>query len=65
MIGYIYLIRNVVNHKCYVGQTKSPPQERWSEHIKSSKSDVGIKLFWRNKFLIIFETFFSSKPYNI
>ena len=40
MIGYIYLIRNVVNHKVYVGQTKKSPQERWNEHIRSSKSEI-------------------------
>ena len=40
MIGYIYLIRNVVNHKVYVGQTKQSPQKRWNEHIRASKSEV-------------------------
>lgn len=40
MIGYIYLIRNVVNHKVYVGQTKQSPQKRWNEHIRASKSEI-------------------------
>lgn len=31
--GYIYIIKNRVNNKCYIGQTKKTIEERWREHI--------------------------------
>lgn len=31
--GYIYLIRNTVNGKVYVGQTTTTPAERWVKHL--------------------------------
>lgn len=37
-MGYIYKIENLINHKCYIGQTKKTIQERYKEHIYSSKS---------------------------
>jgi hypothetical protein len=31
-MGWIYLIRNTVNGKCYVGQTRRKIERRWREH---------------------------------
>lgn len=36
--GYIYLITNLVNYKCYVGQTTKIPEQRWEEHIRWSRT---------------------------
>ncbi len=36
-IYYLYLIRNLKNNKCYIGQTVSPKQ-RWYEHKRVSKT---------------------------
>lgn len=33
----IYLIRNKVNQKCYVGYTSQKPETRWRQHINISK----------------------------
>lgn len=27
--GYIYLIKNLINNKCYVGQTTTTIEHRW------------------------------------
>lgn len=35
-MGFIYLIRNKINGKGYVGQTKRPIEKRWEEHIRDS-----------------------------
>jgi len=32
MIGYIYLITNILNNKVYIGSTTKLPSRRWSEH---------------------------------
>jgi group I intron endonuclease len=40
-MGFIYQIRNTVNGKCYVGQTKrDDPQKRWKEHKKNNISVI-------------------------
>ena len=39
MIGRIYLITNQLNGHCYVGKTYTTIQERWKEHIKTSKRE--------------------------
>ena len=36
LMGYIYIIKNNVNSKVYIGQTKKSIEERWKEHIYSS-----------------------------
>lgn len=38
MNGTVYLIRNKINHKVYVGQTVKPVQQRFSEHRYNHKS---------------------------
>jgi group I intron endonuclease len=40
-MGWIYLIRNKVNGKCYVGQTRQKKVEsRWSQHKNPSSSNM-------------------------
>jgi hypothetical protein len=38
MTTLIYLIENTINHKCYVGRTKQPVNERWSHHKSKALS---------------------------
>jgi group I intron endonuclease len=35
--GVIYKITNKINNKCYYGQTRQPPNRRWSQHKQSAK----------------------------
>src|SRR4051812_40868511 len=35
--GYIYLIRNLVNGKVYVGQTARSIESRWKQHLADAK----------------------------
>jgi group I intron endonuclease len=37
--GYIYLIRNTVNGKVYVGQTTTSIADRWSQHVSHSRTN--------------------------
>ena len=34
--GIIYLIRNSINHNCYVGLTTKSLEERWKQHVSTS-----------------------------
>lgn len=34
MNGFIYIIRNTVNNKVYIGQTRVTVEQRWKEHIR-------------------------------
>lgn len=34
MVGFIYIIRNTVNNKVYIGQTKVSVDQRWKEHLR-------------------------------
>jgi group I intron endonuclease len=44
----VYLLRNVINGKCYVGQTITSLEERWSKHKWSAKNRIkGCTLLWR------------------
>ena len=38
-IGCIYVIKNTVNNKVYVGQTVKTMNERWDEHLYNAKPD--------------------------
>ena len=35
-MGIIYLIKNKIDNKCYVGQTIRTLKKRWSEHCKQN-----------------------------
>lgn len=37
MNGFIYIIRNTVNNKVYIGQTKISVTTRWQEHLRHAK----------------------------
>jgi group I intron endonuclease len=37
MNGFIYIIRNTLNNKVYIGQTKTSVEQRWKEHLRHSK----------------------------
>ena len=36
MVGFIYIIRNTINNKVYIGQTKVSVDIRWKEHLRHS-----------------------------
>lgn len=35
--GYIYLIRCIINEKCYLGQTTKTVERRWKQHVVHSR----------------------------
>lgn len=37
MKGFIYIIKNTINNKVYVGQTKVSIEQRWAEHLRHAK----------------------------
>ena len=37
MNGFIYIIRNTVNNKVYIGQTKVSVETRWKEHLRHAQ----------------------------
>ena len=37
MNGFIYAIRNTVNNKIYIGQTKTSVDQRWAEHLRHAR----------------------------
>ena len=37
MKGFIYIIKNIVNNKVYIGQTRTSVNQRWSEHLRHSR----------------------------
>ena len=37
MNGFIYIIRNTINNKVYIGQTKVSVEVRWQEHLRHAK----------------------------
>lgn len=37
MKGFIYIIRNTVNNKVYIGQTRTSVNQRWSEHLRHAR----------------------------
>ena len=54
MAGNIYVVRNRVNDKCYVGQTIHPVEKRLREHSHNKKSLLGraIRKYGINNFAI-------------
>ena len=37
MKGFIYIIKNTVNSKVYIGQTKNTVEQRWKEHLRHAQ----------------------------
>ena len=37
MNGFIYIIRNTINNKVYIGQTKVSVDTRWKEHLRHAR----------------------------
>lgn len=37
MKGFIYIIKNTVNSKVYIGQTKTSVDQRWKEHLRHAQ----------------------------
>ena len=37
MNGFIYVIRNTINSKIYIGQTKVSVEQRWKEHLRHAQ----------------------------
>lgn len=37
MNGFIYIIRNTINSKVYIGQTRTSVKQRWQEHLRHAK----------------------------
>jgi group I intron endonuclease len=48
-MGLVYLIRNTVNGKCYVGQTRRDIHERWKEHIRKTQYVLGAAMAFYGK----------------
>lgn len=38
MVGYIYIIKCLINNKVYIGQTRQPIHERWNQHTRRAGS---------------------------
>ena len=39
-MGIIYLIKNKINNKCYIGQTIRSLEKRWKEHCSKTGCSV-------------------------
>ena len=37
MVGFIYIIKNTVNSKVYIGQTRTSVEQRWKEHLRHAQ----------------------------
>lgn len=37
MNGFIYIIRNTINNKVYIGQTRTSVSQRWVEHLRHAR----------------------------
>jgi hypothetical protein len=42
-MGYIYKITNILNNKCYIGETIQQPKRRWSSHKSAIKRNGGCR----------------------
>lgn len=41
VFGYVYLVRNMVNGKVYIGKTQTTPQRRFRSHVSDAKTRSG------------------------
>lgn len=37
MNGFIYIIKNTINSKVYIGQTRTSVEQRWREHLRHAQ----------------------------
>lgn len=37
MNGFIYIIKNIINSKVYIGQTRTSVEQRWKEHLRHAQ----------------------------
>lgn len=58
-IGFIYLIENKINKKCYIGQTSNTIEKRWKQHCYDAKRNTynmpihkAIRKYGKNNFII-------------
>jgi group I intron endonuclease len=42
-MGSIYVIKNKVNGKCYVGQTRKPIEKRFEQHLRKSSNCICLR----------------------
>ena len=47
---YIYIIKNKINDKVYIGQTKKSIEKRWNEHLKNTKTRNQLIYLAMNKY---------------
>lgn len=57
MNGFIYIIKNTVNSKVYIGQTRTSVDQRWKEHLRHAQYgdqviNRAMKKYGVNKFYI-------------
>lgn len=57
MNGFIYIIKNTVNNKVYIGQTRTSVEQRWSEHLRHARYgeqviNRAMRKYGTNKFYI-------------
>ena len=57
MNGFIYIIRNTINNKVYIGQTRVSVEQRWKEHLRHAQYgeqviNRAMKKYGVNKFYI-------------
>lgn len=42
-MGFIYKITNLIDNKCYIGQTINTIEERWKNHLKKTSNCIYLK----------------------
>ena len=57
MNGFIYIIKNTVNNKVYIGQTRTSVNQRWLEHLRHARYgkqviNRAMRKYGTNKFYI-------------
>ena len=57
MNGFIYIIKNTINNKVYIGQTRTSVEQRWKEHLRHAQYgeqviNRAMKKYGVNKFYV-------------